>query len=529
MLVAELRRVAPLADPVPEAWRPSPSRASPGRRSRRSGPLAYDSRARRRGRRPRARGRHRCRRGRPTRPAAGHRARAGRRCRQVRLLGHLVPARPAAVVVLWPEGHAERPATSGGRSGSTSCRGDRCSCTWRPIRRSNGWVHRLTPPGSARPAGRAAMAARAAATSSLAPMSRSFWVETLGCPKNQVDSDKLKRDDARGQARPRRRARAGDLVVVNTAPSSTRPARFDRRRWRCPSASRCRPSWLVTAAWPALRRRAGRACRRPTPSQASACRSRWAATLGTTVAPSLDLLNPAAGPARRGLCEGLGGRDRGCCFMRHPSSGASSAAAASTASRRRVRPARRLRRARGGDGRRTWPPSVATRACEAQHRSLVEVLARQVDARAPLYLYPSYLTPALSTASAPPACPTSTCRCSTPRPRCCAACGDGATVTGSGVASTTSVRASPMRRSVRASSSAIRARPRTTTTSCCASWPTPTSTGPASSPTAPRTAPTPPTSMARYPTAWSPTGSSSCATCRTTSPPTAATRSSVVR
>ena len=35
------------------------------------------------------------------------------------------------------------------------------------------------------------MPAVAPSTSSLPEMSRSFWIETLGCPKNQVDSDKL--------------------------------------------------------------------------------------------------------------------------------------------------------------------------------------------------------------------------------------------------------------------------------------------------------------------------------------------------
>src|ERR687897_3392475 len=54
------------------------------------------------------------------------------------------------------------------------------------------------------------------ATSSLPAMSRSFWIETLGCPKNQVDSDKLT-----GTMLADGLVRAGapedaDLVVVNT-------------------------------------------------------------------------------------------------------------------------------------------------------------------------------------------------------------------------------------------------------------------------------------------------------------------------
>lgn len=47
-------------------------------------------------------------------------------------------------------------------------------------------------------------------------MTGSFWFETLGCPKNQVDSDKLVGTlEARGM-RPAATAEAADLVVVNT-------------------------------------------------------------------------------------------------------------------------------------------------------------------------------------------------------------------------------------------------------------------------------------------------------------------------
>ena len=52
---------------------------------------------------------------------------------------------------------------------------------------------------------------------------------------------------------------------------------------------------------------------------------------------------------------------------------------------------------------------------------------RLVDRVRLLYLYPSDLTDGWSTPSAPPACPTSTCRCSTSRRRSCAACAAGVT------------------------------------------------------------------------------------------------------
>ena len=47
-------------------------------------------------------------------------------------------------------------------------------------------------------------------------MSRSFWVETLGCPKNQVDSDKLTGTMLAGGLVPAGGPEAADLVVVNT-------------------------------------------------------------------------------------------------------------------------------------------------------------------------------------------------------------------------------------------------------------------------------------------------------------------------
>src|SRR5262245_9225608 len=47
-------------------------------------------------------------------------------------------------------------------------------------------------------------------------MSRTFWVETLGCPKNQVDSDKLTGTMLADGLLPAGRPEQADLVVVNT-------------------------------------------------------------------------------------------------------------------------------------------------------------------------------------------------------------------------------------------------------------------------------------------------------------------------
>lgn len=51
---------------------------------------------------------------------------------------------------------------------------------------------------------------------SLGGVSRQFWVETLGCPKNQVDSDKLTGTLLADGLRPAAQPEEADVVVVNT-------------------------------------------------------------------------------------------------------------------------------------------------------------------------------------------------------------------------------------------------------------------------------------------------------------------------
>jgi ribosomal protein S12 methylthiotransferase len=60
------------------------------------------------------------------------------------------------------------------------------------------------------------MAGAKAPRSSLAQMPRTFWVETLGCPKNQVDSDKLTGTMLADGLVPAAAPDDADLVVVNT-------------------------------------------------------------------------------------------------------------------------------------------------------------------------------------------------------------------------------------------------------------------------------------------------------------------------
>ncbi|MEA2844351.1 MAG: ribosomal protein methylthiotransferase, partial [Actinomycetota bacterium] len=47
-------------------------------------------------------------------------------------------------------------------------------------------------------------------------MTSSYWLETLGCPKNQVDSDKLEGTLVADGMSAARRPEDADLVVVNT-------------------------------------------------------------------------------------------------------------------------------------------------------------------------------------------------------------------------------------------------------------------------------------------------------------------------
>ena len=50
----------------------------------------------------------------------------------------------------------------------------------------------------------------------MSAMAGSFWIETLGCPKNQVDSDKLVGTLLADGLQPATSADLADLVVVNT-------------------------------------------------------------------------------------------------------------------------------------------------------------------------------------------------------------------------------------------------------------------------------------------------------------------------
>jgi ribosomal protein S12 methylthiotransferase len=232
-------------------------------------------------------------------------------------------------------------------------------------------------------------------------MSRSFWVETLGCPKNQVDSDKLSwalaADGLVAADVPER----ADLVVVNTC-AFIAEARQESIDTVLALADRKRAgSELVVTG--CMAERYGDELAAALPEADAVAGFGVPVTLGPTRAgrgpvPSFDLLNlprpPATAPwAYVKVAEGC---DRACGFCAIPSfrgkqrSRAFHAvvdeadALAAAGVREVVLVAQDLAaygRDQGRGERRIVP--------------LVEALTRRVDRVRLLYLYPSDLTPAL--------------------------------------------------------------------------------------------------------------------------------------
>ena len=263
-------------------------------------------------------------------------------------------------------------------------------------------------------------------------MAGSFWVETLGCPKNQVDSDKLvgtlladglvPADEPRGR-RPRRgqhlRLRRGGPPGVDrhhprasTTPGPTAPASSSPAAW--PSAT--------ATSWP-------RPCPRSTRSSASACRSRLdGRSRRRRRQPSRCPRSTCSTcPARRSTApwayvKVAEGCDRACGFCAIPSFRGKQRSRTVDDILDEVDAPAGARRSCSSP--RTSPPTAATRAWGSGR--IVPAGARPspsgVDRVRLLYLYPSDLTDAADRRhAAPPACPTSTSRSSTCRPRCCGA------------------------------------------------------------------------------------------------------------
>ncbi len=165
------------------------------------------------------------------------------------------------------------------------------------------------------------MAGSVAAPSSLAPMSRSFWVETLGCPKNQVDSDKLTGTMLADGLVPADAPERADLVVVNTC-AFIDEARRESIDVVLALADR-KPADAELVVTGCMAERYGDELATALPEADAVAGFGVPVTLGPTrgTAPSLDLLNlprpPATAPwAYVKVAEGC---DRACGFCAIPS------------------------------------------------------------------------------------------------------------------------------------------------------------------------------------------------------------------
>ena len=271
---------------------------------------------------------------------------------------------------------------------------------------------------------------------------RRFWVETLGCPKNQVDSDKLVGTLLADGLRRGRRPPTTPISSSSTpARSSRRPGRSrSTRSSPSPTAPADGAELVVTGcmaerygdelaeALPEVDAVAGfgvAASRRRPDRIARHARRRDAVAELRPAQPA-----PTARHRALGLREGRRGLRPGLRVLRHPVVPRAAAVAdRSTTILAEVDAARAS--ARSCSSPRTSPPSGATRAWG--ERSIVPLVEAVADAGRwvrLLYLYPSDLTDGLIDAMcAHRRARTSTCRCSTCRGRCCAACAAGATAT----------------------------------------------------------------------------------------------------
>jgi ribosomal protein S12 methylthiotransferase len=233
-------------------------------------------------------------------------------------------------------------------------------------------------------------------------MSRSFWVETLGCPKNQVDSDKLTGTMLADGLVPADAPERADLVVVNTCAFIE-----DARRESIDvvlALSERKPASAELVVTGCLAERYGDDLAEALPEVDAVAGFGVPVTLGPTRAgssaptPSLDLLNlprpPASAPwAYVKVAEGC---DRACGFCAIPSfrgkqrsrafdAVVSEAAVLASSGVREVVLVAQDLAAYGRDQGRG----------ERQIVPLVEALAARVDRVRLLYLYPSDLTSGL--------------------------------------------------------------------------------------------------------------------------------------
>ncbi len=155
-------------------------------------------------------------------------------------------------------------------------------------------------------------------------MSRTFWVETLGCPKNQVDSDKLAGTMLADGLVPAAAPESADLVVVNTC-AFIDEARRESIDTILALADRKAPAaeLVVTGC---LAERYGDELAAALPEADAVTGFGVPVTLGPTrggdrPVPSLDLLNLPRPPAARpwAYVKVAEGCDRACGFCAIPS------------------------------------------------------------------------------------------------------------------------------------------------------------------------------------------------------------------
>ena len=250
------------------------------------------------------------------------------------------------------------------------------------------------------------MPAVAPSTSSLPEMSRSFWIETLGCPKNQVDSDKLTGTMLRDGLVPAGAPEDADLVVVNTCAFIDEARRESIDVILAMSDLRSDGAELVVTG--CMAERYGDELADALPEADAVVGFGVPVTLGPTragAAPALDLLNlprpPAAAPwAYVKVAEGC---DRACGFCAIPSFRGKQRsrpldavidevdALAASGVREVVLVAQDLA-AYGRDQEQASRSDGRSGRGERPIVPLVEALARRVDRVRLLYLYPSDLT-----------------------------------------------------------------------------------------------------------------------------------------
>ena len=333
-----------------------------------------------------------------------------------------------------------------------------------------------------------------------------YWVETLGCPKNQVDSDKLVGTLVADGMRAADSAAEADLVVVNTCAfiEDARQESIDTIL-ALDDARSASAELVVTGC---MAERYGTELAEALPEVDAVRGFGVPVTLGSKPdpVPAFDLLNlprPAATEpwAYVKVAEGC---DRKCGFCAIPSFRGPQRSRTIEAildevdeldPREIVLVAQDLASFGRDQGQ-----------GERQVAELVAAVAERTEWVRLLYLYPSDLTDAWSNRCSPPACRTSTSACSTCPDPWCGRCVVGAMAIVSSTAYPTSGTKSPTPPSGRTSSSGTPARPRSTRPNWSSSSKRPNSTGVGSSPIRPRSAPTQPSSMAKCRSGWCTSG-----------------------